>query len=429
MSGTVRAMAYQRRVVDDELDDLSAGAGAIALEGAKAVGKSATAAERVTTEFLLEDPATREILSAAPELMLAGGPVLIDEWQHLPSTWDTVRRAVDAGADPGQFFLTGSASALNPGTHSGAGRILKVRMRPMSLCERGVQAPSVSLGALLTGARPAVLGQTAIGLTDYVAQITSSGFPGIRALPEQVRRAQLRGYVDRVIDRDINEMGRTLRNAAALRRWLAAYAAATSTATSYEAIRDAATSGQGNKPAKTTTQPYRDALERLYVLDPIPAWLPTNNHIKELAATPKHHLVDPALATSLLGLGPAALLGGEEGTVRVPRDGTFLGALFESLVAQSVRIYAQAAEATTSHFRTHRGEHEVDLIVERDDQRVVALETKVAATVTGADVKHLLWLRERLGGDLLDAVILTTGTYAYRRDDGIAVVPAALLGP
>lgn len=204
---------------------------------------------------------------------------------------------------------------------------------------------------------------------------------------------------------------------------------ATATVTSYDRIRDAATSGEGDKPAKTTTQPYRDTLEALYVLDPVPAWMPTNNHITELASSPKHHLVDPALAASLLGLGPGALLSGGRGSVSVPRDGAFLGALFESLMTLSVRVFAQASEANVGHLRTHRGDHEVDLILERDDRKVVAVETKLAGAVDDDDVKHLHWLHNEIGDDLLDMVVVTTGPHAYRRRDGIAVVPAALLGP
>ncbi|MDO8391504.1 MAG: DUF4143 domain-containing protein [Actinomycetota bacterium] len=422
--------SYLPRVVDDEIDALVAGgASAIAIEGAKAVGKSATAAQRVTTTFLLEQPATREVLQADPARILTGGSALIDEWQHLPATWDTVRRAVDAGAAPGQFFLTGSASALDPGTHSGAGRILKVRMRPMSLAERGITMPTVSLGALLGGERPTIGGDTRLGLTDYVDEIVASGFPALRGLSDRVRRAQLRGYVERVIDRDFPEWGRQVRNPAALHRWLVAYAAATSTCAAYDVIRDASSAGEGDKPAKSTTQPYRDTLERLYLLDPLPGWSPSRNHIRELANAPKHHLVDPALAASLLGLGAGALLDGQDGAVVIPRAGSPLGALFESLVALSVRVYAQGCEATTSHFRTHRGEHEVDLVVERDDGKVLAIEVKLSATVDDSDVRHLRWLGERLGDDLLDAVIVTTGSHAYRRADGVAVVPAALLGP
>jgi predicted AAA+ superfamily ATPase len=427
---TLKARAYLERVVDLELDLLlGGGAAAIALEGAKAVGKTATAAERARTVFALEDLAVREIVAADPARVVTTGPVLIDEWQQIPATWDVVRRAVDAAATGGPFLLTGSASQENPGTHSGAGRILKVRMRPLTLAERHPAVPTVSLAGLLAGGHPPVSGRCPMKLTGYVEEIVTSGFPGLRSLGERVRQAQLEGYVERVIDRDFPEFGRPVRNPAALRRWLAAYAAATSTVATFETIRDAATSGQGEKPAKTTTIPYRDTLQRLYVLDPLPAWLPTFGHLRELAAAPKHHLVDPALATTLLGLGTAALLGGHESAVRVPRHGTFLGALFESLAVQSVRVYAQAADASTGHFRTHRGEHEIDIIVERRDGRVVACETKLAGTVADDDVKHLLWLKQRLGPDLLDMVVLTTGPEAYRRADGVAVVPAALLGP
>lgn len=426
----IRASNYRRRIVDTELDELIAGgAAAIAIDGAKAVGKSATALERVDTAFLLEEPVTRQLVAADPGRIATGEPVLVDEWHHLPVTWDVVRRAVDAGAVPGQFLLTGSAAAGHPGTHSGAGRIVSVRMRPMVLCERGVGTPTVSLAALLTGTRPAVGGETDVDVEQYVDEIVRSGFPAVRSMSDRLRRAQLRGYVDRVIDRDFPDvMGRQVRNPAALRRWLGAYAAATATVTSYEKIRDAATFGEGDKPARSTTQPYRDILEALYVLEPVPAWLPTNNHITELASAPKHHLVDPALATSLLGLGPGALLSGDQGAIPMVRERPFVGALFESLVSLSVRVFAQAAEARVGHLRTHRGDHEVDFIVERDDHKVVAVETKLAAVVDDDDVRHLRWLRGELGDDLLDAIVVTTGPFAYRRRDGIAVVPAALLG-
>jgi predicted AAA+ superfamily ATPase len=178
-----------------------------------------------------------------------------------------------------------------------------------------------------------------------------------------------------------------------------------------------------------TTGSYRAVLERLWLVDPVPGWLPSRNQLARLTQTPKHHLADPALAARLLGVDEDALLTGTSGSVLTPRDGTLFGNLFESLVTLSVRVYAQAAEARVAHFRTHEGRQEVDLIVERADQRVLALETKLSATVADNDVKHLRWLQERLGAELLDAVIVTTGSHAYRRSDGVAVVPAALLGP
>ena len=301
-------------------------------------------------------------------------------------------------------------------------------MRPLSLAERGLAKPTVSLRALLAGNRPEIRGTTDVALADYTREVVRSGFPGLRHLSGRPLRAQLDGYLRRIVDTDFEEMGREVRRPQLLRRWMAAYAAATATAASYETIRDAATPGEADKPAKTTTIPYRDVLERLWIVDPIAAWSPTRNAVARLTRSPKHHLVDPALAARLLGVGEDALLGGYDVGPPVPRDGTLLGHLFESLVTLSVRVYAQAAEAGIGHLRTAGGKREVDLIVERDDRRVVAVEVKLSGTVGDGDVRHLLWLRDQLGEDLLDEVVVTTGPEAYRRADGVAVVPAALLG-
>jgi predicted AAA+ superfamily ATPase len=420
---------YTRRVIDDELDELVAGLPAIALEGPKAVGKTATALQRAATVYRLDDDAERSIAQADLSRLTRGErPVLIDEWQRLPEVFDRVRRAVDESAPPGSFLLTGSASPTDPPTHSGAGRIVQVRLRPMTLAERSLETPTVSLRKLLDGERGPVGGQTDVDLEDYVGEILASGFPGLRGLPERLARAQLDGYVDRIIDRDFDELGRKVRRPATLRSWMQAYAAATSTTASYEKIRDAATSGQGEKPSRATTQPYRDVLERLWVLDPVPAWLPTRSRLARLSAPPKHHLADPALAARLLGADATTLLHPRRGASSITRDGTLLGALFESLVTLCVRVYAQAAEARTSHLRTWSGDREVDLIVERG-HKVLAIEAKLGPTPDERDVRHINWLRDELGDELADAIIITTGTTAYRRADGIAVIPAALLGP
>jgi len=428
MSDSLRAARYRRRVVDVELDELLSGAAAVSLEGAKGVGKSATAAERVDAEFRLESPVVRDLVEADPDRLVDGRRVLLDEWQHLPFTWDLVRRAVDAGATPGQFLLTGSASLADPGRHSGAGRILRVRMRPLALAERGYE-PTVSLADLVAGHRRAVTGTTTVGLTTYTAEIVASGFPGIRLLPARIRRAQLDSYIERVVDRDIAELGAKIRNPSAAKRWMRAYSAATATTTTYAKIAAAANPGNREQPARATLTAYRDALERLFILDPLPGWLPTNAHLNELAASPKHHLADPALAVALLGLDENALLAGDDRAGTAFRDGPFLGALFESLVALSVRVYAQRSDARVAHFRMHRGDHEVDLIVERRDGRCLGIEVKLSPIVNDDDVRHLLWLRDRLGPDLVDTAIITTGPHAYRRPDGIAVIPAILLGP
>lgn len=420
---------YLSRMVDRELDELLPGLAAVALEGAKGTGKTVTAQRRAATVHALDRPGALAVYGADPGRLIAGAPpVLIDEWQRIPLSWDLVRRAVDDGAAPGSFILTGSALPESD-THSGAGRIVRIRMRPLSLAERQVDTPTVSLGALLAGQRPPLEGATEVNLESYAVEICRSGFPGIRNLPERARRAQLDGYLDRIADRDFPELDHPLRNPGALRRWMTAYGAASSTTAAYDVIRDAATPGEGDKPAKVTAQAYRDVLERLWIVDPLPAWLPTRNHLRRLGSAPRHHLADPGLAVRLLGADVGALLDAQPAGPPAPRDSTLLGQLFESLVTLDVRVHAQAAEARVGHLRTHGGEHEVDLIVERGDHRIIAIEVKLAHTIGDRHVRHLQWLRDQLGPTVLDALVITTGRDAYRRHDGIGVVPAALLGP
>lgn len=420
---------YLRRVVDDELDELFAGLAAIALEGPKGVGKTATAERRVLTLNRLDSGQRRQIVEADPSSVLRGErPAFIDEWQRVPEVWDVVRRAVDDDPRPGQFLLAGSAV---PGDdvpiHSGAGRIVPLRMRPMTLFERGVTGPTVSFASLLRGGQD-IRGGSALDLPGYVDEILASGLPGIRGLTGRAHRAQLDGYLRRVLDRDIPEQGVVVRRPDALMAWLTAYAAATATTTSYNRILDAATPGESDKPAKTTTMAYRDILSRLWLLDPVPGWLPGSNALGRLQQAPKHHLADPALSARLLGATASTLLDGE-GRHLGPESGTLLGALFESLAVLTVRVLAQASEAEVRHLRTRNGDHEVDIVVEGPGGRVLALEVKLSSTVTDRDVRSLQWLRQRLGDRLAEAVVITTGSEAYRRRDGVAVVPLAALGP
>jgi uncharacterized protein len=211
--------------------------------------------------------------------------------------------------------------------------------------------------------------------------------------------------------------------------WLRAYAAAIATTTSWDKIRNAATSGVDDKPARSTTQPYADLLTALRILDPVPAWVPSNNHLTALNGSPKHHLADPALAARLVRASASTLLVGGPAATSIPRDGTYFGGLFESLAALSIRTFAQNCDARVSHLRTKGGRHEVDFIVESGDGGVLAIEVKLNASVTDEHVGQLHWLRNEIGDECIDTVVLSTGPEAYRRRDGVAVIPLALLGP
>ena len=414
------------RIVDRELDTLFGELPAVLLDGPKGVGKTATGIRRCATIRRLDDAVVAEVVSA--DLSVINGdpsPVLIDEWQRVPAVWDAVRRLVDEDPSGGRFLLTGSAPMS--GTHSGAGRITTMRLRPLCLAERLVLDPVVSIAELLNGDRPKVRGRTDLRLVDYVDEIMTSGFPAIRRLSERARATALDGYVDRIVDHDLAEAGFRVRRPATMTAWLRAYAAATATTSSWEQLRDSATAGLANKPAKTTTIQYTELLTQLRILDPLDAWLPSRNHFTRLATSPKHHIADPALAVRLLRRTKAHLLRGDQRGIMIPNDGSLLGNLFESLAALTVRASAQAVGAHVGHLRTRNGDREVDFVVE-GDQGVVAFEAKLSASISDHDVRHLAWLRECLGSDLVDAVVITTGPEAYRRHDGIAVVPLALLG-
>lgn len=427
MVDTIRfTESYVRRAVDKELDDLFHQLPAVLLDGPKGVGKTTTALERCKTARNLDNPAEREVLEADPSVIARDEPpVLIDEWQRVPAVFDAIRREVDRNPTGGRFLLAGSAPTT--ATHSGAGRISTIRMRPLALFERIPRTPAqVSFGEILSGQwNPS--GRCSWTLDDYVNEITASGYPAMRQLEGRALDKQLSSYLDRIVDHDLIEAGFHVRRPETVRAWLRAYASATGTTTSLEKIRNATTSGSSSPPAKTTIQTYVELLKFLRVLDPIDGWIPSNNHLSNLMTSPKHYLADPALSARLVRLSATRLMKGAEPAVSVPRDGAFLGCLFEALVALSIRTIAQVYDGRTYHLRTHRGRREVDFIVETP-HGIVAVESKLGANVDAHDVRHLVWLKETIGDECIDAVVVNTGPEAYRREDGVAVLPLALLG-
>lgn len=244
----------------------------------------------------------------------------------------------------------------------------------------------------------------------------------------KLQSAELGSYLDNIVSKDFIEAGLKVRKPAALHAWLRAYAAATSTNMSYEKIRAMSTPGQETPPTKVTALAHIEVLKMLRILDEVPAWLPGYNFSVELSQAPKRHLVDPALAVRALGLNTKMLLKGDEGAVKIEDQGNLLGRLFESLVTLSLRVFAQTLGATISHLRTVEGKHEVDLVLETEDGKIIGIEVKLSPTVKDDDVKHLLWLRENRKTEVIDLIVITTGDTAFRRSDGVGVIPLALLG-
>jgi predicted AAA+ superfamily ATPase len=341
-----------------------------------------------------------------------------------------VRRIVDEDQAQGHFILTGSASERGLNIHSGAARIVEIQMRPLSMEERQVSTPVIHLGDLLNS-EPLThfYEKSELTLEEYAHEIFISGFPGIRHYSDRMVKAQLDGYIAAIIKKELLEYGISVRKPLVLKSWMTAYAAATATTASYSTILKASTPGEDKKPSKDTTLVYRDILDSLYITDRVEPWLPTDNLFSALGKTPKHYLVDSALAARLLRLSETSLLDGtRRPMIGANRDNSVLGRLFENMVASSLKVYAQKNDADLFHLRTPDGRHEVDFIIENESV-IIGIEVKLSHQVAKEDMRHLDWLGTKLAPDKrYIKMVINTGTHAYRRDDQTIVVPFALLG-
>lgn len=433
---------YLPRIVEQEIRTLMDDAPAIVVQGPRAVGKTSTCMRFVRSSssvVSLDLPVIRARVAADPQVFLEQlePPVLIDEWQEEPAAWNGARRSVDAHWVPGRFLITGSANPRNVRVHTGAGRFVTVRMRPLSFVERRLATPTVSIKSLIDaygrGAKVDIGGTSEVDLAGYVREILRSGFPGIWQAAKRIRPALLDAYLDNALEHEIPALGEIFRRPDSLRRWLAAYAAAVSTTASYASIGAAVDAK--SRPARSTVTDYRDALAQLWLLDELPAWAPQGLGLGRLIKMPKHELADPSLAACLQHVNLDSLLAQRtsadtEEHYACLRDGPYAGSLFESLTVQSLRIYAQANGLHAAHLRTFGGEHEIDVILhDNHNDHVLAVEVKLAPVPDNHDVRHLNWLASILGDRLVDKIVVTTGPAAYRRQDGVAVVPLALLGP
>jgi len=415
-------MAYSPRIVDEELVTRLASVGAVVIEGPRASGKTATARERAASEVLLDlDAGARAAIAVDPALVLDGPtPRLIDEWQVEPEIWNHVRRAVDDRDAPGQFILTGSAVPADDETrHTGAGRIGRLRMRPMSLFESGHSTGEASLTDLLNGepARSRDPGVTVAGLTE---RICIGGWPGFQQLGVTQGLTAVRGYLDEIRRTDVNRVDSSRRDLERVGRLLRSLARNVATATAITKLA-ADTGGADGPLARDTIYDYLNALERLMIIEDQPAWAPHLRSRSQARVAAKRHFVDPSLAVAALGASPERLL----------RDLNYLGFLFESLVIRDLRIYAQSSDGIVMHYRDS-DDLEVDAVVETRDGRWAAFEIKLGGRAAIEEgVANLLKFSERvdttkIGSPACLGVIVATG-YGYVRPDGAAVIPISAL--
>ncbi len=418
------ALSYRSRIADGLVDEALAALGAVVIEGPRACGKTETARQHVAGEVLLDvDAQARAAAAIDPALVLDGPtPRLLDEWQREPRLWDSVRRAVDERGLPGQFVLTGSARPTDDvPRHSGAGRIAVVHMRPMTLFEQGYSTGTVSLRTLLDG-EATTSGRCGLDLRAYVGRIVVGGWPGLLGRSEKDASVFVRGWLDGIVEHDLEMAFGVRRDPEMVRRFLRAYAQLVSHPVPLSKVIERARQEPADidAPSRWAAEPYLEALRRLMVVDEVEAWNATLRSRARLMSTPKRHLVDPSLAASLLDCAPERLLG----------DLNTLGYLFESLATRDLRVYAQANDASVLHYRERGGELEVDLIVERRDGVWAGIEVKLGGDLVDEAAGALVRLMETRAPSPPAALVVLTGTeYAYRRKDGVMVVPLGLLGP
>ena len=414
-------MVYHPRVVDAELKEALASVGAVLIEGPKACGKTETARQAARSEARLDvDEEARLAAATDPSLVLGGEtPRLIDEWQREPAIWNHVRRAVDDRQASGQFILTGSAVPRDDETrHTGAGRFIRLRMRPMTLAEAGHSTGAISFRALLAGspAQAADAGLTVPRIADLVA---IGGWPD--NLEAAVPRAQrlVRGYVEEVARTDIQRVDGVRRDPEVVRRLLRSLARNVATPVTINALRDDVNGVDGHLKSETVGA-YLDALARLMVVEDLPPWRPSLRSRTRLRAAAVRHFADPSLAVAAMRASPERLL----------RDLGWLGFLFEDLVIRDLRVYAQAMDAQVFAYRDETG-LEADAIVETTDGRWAAFEVKLGQREIDAAAERLVKLRERVDSQATGAstalVVVTATGYGYRRKDGVSVVPIGAL--
>ncbi len=393
------------------------------VEGPKACGKTATARQIAASEVLLDvDRQARQAVAVDPRLVLNGPtPRLIDEWQLEPEIWNHVRRAVDDRGLPGQFILTGSAvPADDISRHTGAGRITRLRMRPMSLFETEQSSGAISLDAVLRGV-PVRSPDPGLTVTDLAGLISAGGWPGnLGSTVDRSARA-VRDYLDEIRRVDISRVDGNRRDPVRVGRLLRALARNTATYTSATTLA-ADIAGADGAMDDDTARSYLTTLERLMIVEDVPAWAPHLRSRSILRSSAKRLFADPSLAVAALRSSPDRLL----------KDLDLLGFLFESLVVRDMRVYAQAADAQVLQYRDNTG-LEVDAIVETADGRWGAFEIKLGPGMVDKAAASLLKFAGRVdtsraGQPSVLGVIVGFG-YGYQRDDGVAVIPVGALGP
>lgn len=421
-------MEYKHRIADGILEKKLRSKGAVLIEGPKWCGKTTTAEQQARSILYMDNPASFEsnlqMAEIDPGILLEGDtPRLVDEWQLAPKLWDTMRFEVDHRHQVGQFILTGSAVPSDEESmkHSGTGRFSWLTMRPMSLYESGESNGKVSLSHLFES-RENIVATNSLRIDDIAFLICRGGWPFACSLQGDAALAQAVDYVDAVIKKDVSRVDGTNRNITTTRLLMRSYARNQgSQATIGTIVADMMTNDENEIGVKTAGS-YLDALRKIFVIEDSEAWNPNLRSKTAIRTANTRYFIDPSIGTAVLGLGPKDLI----------NDLNTMGLFFETLCVRDLRIFADALDGQVFHYRDKSG-LECDAVIHLRNGRYGLVEIKLGGDrLINEGASNLLALVDKINTDKMKEpsflmVLTGTGDFAYRRKDGVYVVPIGCL--
>ena len=422
-------MKYLERIGDELLKRKLRSSAAVLIEGPKWCGKTSMGAQLAKSIIYIQDPDKRamyrKMADSQPSLLLEGEtPHMLDEWQTIPILWDAVRFAADQRQEMNQFILTGSATPLDDDDnsemeHTGTGRIARLRMRPMSLWESKESRGQVSLKALFDGTQEMGLFENPLTIKDLAYVMCRGGWPGALGLEKEDALEVAVNLVDELVNTDVNRVDKTEKNPDRVRAVLRSYARNISTMTAANTIMADVKANDISITDKTLTN-YLTALRRLFIVEDAKAWQPSLRSKTGIRTSNKRHFVDTSIATAVLELNPTSIL----------EDFNLFGFLFEDFCLRDVRVYTEPLRGTVYHYHDN-SELESDLIIRLHDGRWAAVEVKTGSKEIEEAADNLIKLSKTVDtskiGEPSFLMVLTAGQFAYRREDGVYIVPIGCL--
>lgn len=419
---------YRKRVADDILKRKLEGKGAVLIEGPKWCGKTTTAEQIAASILYMDDPEKKEqnltMSELNPKRLLKGAvPRLIDEWQLAPKLWDTVRFEVDHRGELGQFILTGSAVPADTKeiTHSGTGRFTWLTMRPMSLYESGDSTGDISLKVLFKNTEE-VDGTANLGLDRLAFLICRGGWPQAIDMRDEIALDQARDYYDAVVHSDINRADHVQKNPERVKRLMRSYARNQGGQVPNTVIAQDIAANDESPISEETVASYLDALRKIFVVEDMPAWNPNLRSKTAIRSSDTRYYIDPSIAAAALGVGPTDLL----------NDLKTFGFLFETLCVRDLRVFADALNGEVYHYRDKDGQ-ECDAVIHLRNGKYGLIEMKLGGDkLIEEGAKSLKAMQKKIDTEKMKSpsflmVLTGIGDYAYRRHDGVCVVPIGCL--